>query len=176
MTGTKTSSKIILSIAEIIIGILLLIDPVGFTSGIVIILGFILAIMGIVSIINYFREDPETAIRKGNLATGLILCAVGLFCILRSGWFLTTFPVFTVFYGILMLIGGMCKVQWSVDLLRTKQKYWFWTLLSAVITVVCAIIIISNPFTSTVVLWAFIGITLIAEAIVDIISMIFAKK
>ena len=74
------------------------------------------------------------------------------------------------------LLLGVGKVQWAVDMLRAKQKYWFLSCISAVLTIICSIVILSNPFVSTAVLWVFIGLTLIAEAIVDIVAYIFGKK
>ncbi|MGN1417618.1 MAG: DUF308 domain-containing protein [Oscillospiraceae bacterium] len=42
-------------------------------------------------------------------------------------------------------------------------------------TIVCAVIIICNPFSSTAALWIFIAVALIVGAIVDIVTVIFAK-
>ena len=50
-----------MSLVEFIIGILLLLNPVGFTSGIIATFGVVLMIMGISSIIKYFRTEPEEA-------------------------------------------------------------------------------------------------------------------
>ena len=74
----------------------------------------------------------------------------------------------TVLYGILTLVSGVSKVQWAIDMLRTKQKYWFVEVIGAVLTIVCAILILTNPFSSTAVLWTFIGITMIIDALVDV--------
>lgn len=48
-------------IAELIVGILLLINPVGFTRGIIIALGVPLTLQGIGSIVSYIREKPQAA-------------------------------------------------------------------------------------------------------------------
>lgn len=101
---------------------------------------------------------------------------LGLFCITKSEWFLVTFPVLTVFYGILTLVSGVSKVQWAVDMLRTRQKYWFVEVIGAVLTIVCAVLILTNPFASTDVLWTFIGITMIAEAVVDVAAFVLGRK
>lgn len=64
----------------------------------------------------------------------------------------------------------------AVDMLRSKQKYWFLAAIGAALTVVCAVLILTNPFTSTVFLWTFIGVSMIIEAIVDIIAFIWGRK
>ena len=43
----RNLSSMAMSIAEVIIGILLLVNPIGFTSGIIIAFGIVLMIMGI---------------------------------------------------------------------------------------------------------------------------------
>lgn len=50
-----------MSLVELIIGILLLVDPVGCTSGIIVALGVMLMLLGIGSIIKHFRTEPEEA-------------------------------------------------------------------------------------------------------------------
>ena len=49
---------------EILVGVLLLINPVGFTSGIIIGAGLVLLLVGIVCIIKYFRAEPQEAAKS----------------------------------------------------------------------------------------------------------------
>ncbi|MCD8013413.1 MAG: DUF308 domain-containing protein [Lachnospiraceae bacterium] len=165
-------ANLLMFIAEIIIGVLLLINPVGFTRGILIALGVIMVITGAVNAIKYFRTDPPEASRENRLASGLLLLLIGFFFTLRSDWFIITFPLLTVFYGIMNLVTGACKIQWAVDMLRLKKKYWYISLISALLTVVFAIIILTNPFATTAVLWKFTGIVLIIEAVIDALTFI----
>lgn len=167
---------LLMSISEIVIGILLLIDPVGFTSGIIVTLGIVLTIMGIAKVVQYFRDDAEDAAKSGNLTKGILFSALGLFCTFKSGWFIATFPIITALYGVLILIAGVSKLQQAIDMIRIKQKYWFIALISAVLTLAFAVMIVANPFSSTTFLWSFIGVTLIVEAVMDIVTYIFAKK
>lgn len=165
-----------MSIAELIIGILLLIDPLGFTSGIIIVFGIVMIIMGIVNIIRYFRTGAVEASQGTALTKGVILTVIGAFCTFRSDWFLTTFPVITILYGAVILVSGVFKLQQAVDMVRIRQKSWPVALIGALLTLIFALFIIFNPFTSTVVLWKFIGITLIIEAVMDILSFLSVRK
>lgn len=170
------NSSLLMSLIEIVIGILLLINPVGFTSGIIITLGIVLTVMGIGQIIGYFRSEPEEAASGGKLTKGILFIVFGLFCAFKSGWFIATFPVITILYGALILVAGVSKLQEAVDMVRVKQNYWFVALISALLTLLFAVLIIFNPFASTAILWTFIGVTLIVEAVMDIVTFIFAKK
>ena len=161
---------------EILVGVLLLINPVGFTSGIIMGAGLVLLLVGIVCIIKYFRAEPQEAAKSQNLMKGLIALLAGSFCALRSEWFVITFPVITLIYGVVILITGLGKIQWTVDILRQKKPRWFLCALSALVSTACGLVIIAAPFTTTAVLWMFTGIGLIVDACFDIVALIFTNR
>ncbi len=172
----RNTANLLTCIFEILVGILLLINPVGFTSFIIVVFGVVLAAMGVLSLGKYFRSDAEKASQESGLAKGLIFAIFGLFCAFKSEWFIITFPLLTVLYGILALISGISKVQWAVDMLRAKHKYWYVEVIGAALTLIFAVLILTNPFATTAVLWTFIGITMIIEAIVDVAAYIVGRK
>ncbi|MGM9634848.1 MAG: HdeD family acid-resistance protein [Candidatus Avispirillum sp.] len=166
------TGSLILSIAEILVGVLLLVNPTAFTSVIIIAVGILLLAAGIVNIVKYFRAPAFEAAKSQKLLWGLLALVSGVFCIFKFRWFIVTFPILTVLYGIAVLISGLWKVQWTVDIIRIKRKKWFLAAISAAVSIICAVVILSNPFTSTAVLWLFIGISLIVEAVIDIVTII----
>lgn len=168
--------KLILALCELVLGIVLLINPVKFTTMIIFVAGMLLLVSGLFSILRYFKAAPVEAALGQDLTQGLLGMIAGLFCIFKSEWFIVTFPLLTVLYGIITLITGISKIQWTVDLIRTRAKKWFLAAISAVITLVCSALILGNPFTSTVVLWTFIAVTLIIEAVFDVIVALFVKE
>lgn len=165
------ASSIIMCVFEVIAGILLLINPVGFTSAIIQAFGVILVVLAIFSFVSYARMDPLAGAASQALLKGLIALVAGGFCIFHAPWFITTFPIITIIYGVAVLVAGLAKVQWTVDALRLNTGKWFLPAISAVISIVCAIIIFRNPFATTMVLWMFTGAALIVEAVFDIVSM-----
>lgn len=47
----------------------------------------------------------------------------------QYNWFIATFPLLTILYGILILLTGFFKVQWAMDMIRMKQgksgkRFW----------------------------------------------------
>lgn len=160
-------NKLTISICEIVFGIMLLIDKVSFALTVVIILGIVLLIAGVVSIISYFRSDPFDAMKKQNFAKGLIEIGIGIFCVMNNSIIVITFPILAVLYGIGMLVSGIFKLQWTMDLIRLKRSRWWVTGLTALFTIICSAFIIANPFTTTDVLWTFIAVTLIISAVLD---------
>ena len=167
---------VVLCLFELIVGILLLIDPVAFTSGIITIAGIVLMIMGVVSVTKYFRADVAEAALGQELVKGILFLLGGAFCAFRTDWFLVTFPLLTILYGVEILLNGVSKIQLTVDMLRLKSSKWFLAAISAVISIVCAVVILNNPFASTTALWVFTGISLLVEGVFDIVAMILDKR
>lgn len=168
--------NMIMSLCELVIGILLLIDPVGYTSGIIIAGGIVLTAMGALGAVAHFRLSPEEAVRNHQLAVGLIEISIGLFCVFSPGWFIETFPVLTLLYGVFLLALGVVKVQWTIDLLRLRRKQWFLALLSGGISILVAAILFHNQLETTALLWNCTAITLIVEAVFDIITIFYRSE
>ncbi len=175
-TLKQNANGILLCISEIIIGILLLIDPVSFTSGIVIACGIILILIGLISIIKYFFMDIEEAIMSQNLLKGFVLLLAGALCVLNYKWIFATFSLLTIIYGAVILLVGLGKIQWTVNMIRLKKEKWFLMGISALISIICAIVIMTNPFATTAILWRFTGISLIIEAVFDVVSLILNRQ
>lgn len=161
---------ILLCLVEVVVGILLLINPIRFTTGIIMACGSVLVLWGLWETVRYFRTAPAAAAAGQGLMKGLILLVFGGFCVLKSEWFLAAFPLMTFVYGIFILLSGFGKVQWAVDMLRAKNSKWFWAAISAALSIICSVVILSSPFSSTAVLWIFTGVSLICDAFLDIVT------
>lgn len=168
--------EIAICVFELLIGILLLVDPVGLTTVVFVAGGVLMVLMGAWETVKYFRMDPESAARSQLLVKGMVLLLCGGFCVLKYEWFLVTFPLLTVIYGIVILLTGLRKAQRTVDGIRLKWGKWYLSAISAVVSILCAIIIIRNPFASTAALWMFTGISMIVEAVFDAVALIFGTR
>lgn len=169
-------NSIILCLFELAAGILLLINPAGFTVGIIIAAGVLMMATGLISCIKYFRMNAAEAARSQLLTIGLAQLVAGGFCALQSSWFLATFPVLTMLYGVVLLFTGFSKIQLAVDMLRLKRGKWYWAAINAAASILCALTVMGNPFTSTNVLWIFTGYSLIVEAVIDVITWIVGRE
>lgn len=173
---TKFAGSIIFCLLELIAGIMLLINPVGLTSWIIKFVGIALMVMGVLEVVKYFRTDVKEASLGQTLVKGLLALLAGAFCLFKTEWFIVTFPVLTMIYGVVILMTGIGKIQLTVDMLCQKNKKWFWAAINAVVSIICAIVILSSPFSSTVALWIFTGASLITEAVLDFITVFMGKN
>ena len=168
----KNGGSILMCVLEILVGVLLLLDPTGFTSAIIIAAGAALILYGVICIVRYFRADAAEGALRQNLFKGLLLLLGGLFCVLRSKWFVDTFPLLTILYGIGLLISGVGKIQWMADMIRFGRKRWYLPAISAALSLIFAAIILCSPTA----LWSFLGIVLIVEAVFDIVAIALGGK
>ena len=172
----KNGGAIVAGLVELLIGILLFVDPVGFTSGILKAVGGILLLCGVICLLRYFNTDPVQAALEQNFSKGLIMILLGAILALQTQQVMALFPLLAQLYGIAILIVGVVKLQQGVDLLRLKARFWFLAGVNALLAIVFAAVILSNPFASTVVLWRLAAVSLIAEAVLDVVVLIMTGK
>ena len=151
----RNANVIFLFLIELAAGILLLIDPVRFASGIIIAIGIFFLVVGIIYAVRYFMTEAIEAAKNQLLTKGLVSLLFGWFCTFHSGWFIATFPILTILYGIFVLLVGLGKIQMTVDLIRARNKRWLLAGISAAISVICAVVIVNNPFAATEALWLY---------------------
>lgn len=167
---------IITALFLIVVGILLLINPVAFAMGLVKLAGVFLVVLGALRIVRYFRTDPETAARGQDFFIGLIAILGGLFCIFFTGWFLSAFTTLAVIYGLLQLLLGFSKVQRTVDFLRMDLSLWYLPACSALIYLVFGFIIVLNPEMTLINVWVFTGVTMIVEGIITAVCLFLLER
>lgn len=167
---------IVVILFELAVGVLLILNPEMFTKAIILAAGVVLAIVGIVNTISYFKTEAEVAAQGQKLVIGLGAMVLGVSCILGSEWIMKTLGALTIAYGVFLFLMGLEKVQSTVDMLRIKRGMWAFPLIGAVVSIVCAIIIIINPFTGVNIIWTFIGVTLLIEAAFDIMTLVTKNK
>lgn len=170
---SQNGGKIVMSLCEIALGILLFINPLGFTATIIKATGILLMLAGIVPAIRYFRTSPAEAHLEQGLAKALCALAAGGFCLFKTEWFLVTFPVVTLLYGLAILFTGIVRVQWTVDMLRMKVGRWYLAGIGALLSLICGAVIMLNPFAWTGFLWTFVAISMIVDAVFDLCTVLF---
>ncbi len=170
------SGGLLLCLIEILVGVMLLINPGGLTRAIIVVLGGVLAVGGVVEAVRYFRMAPVQAAVSQTLLRGMVMLVVGCFCLFNSQWFIATFPILTMIYGVVILFSGLGKLQWTMNLLRLKNPNWHMAAVVAGLSLLCAVIILANPFATTLALWRFTGVFLVAEAVLDIVAIFISGR
>ncbi len=164
----KSMGKIIVCLCEIAVGVVLIVNPDAFTKVVITAAGILFCILGAISVINYFREDPAEAALSQELTRGVLALLLGIFCIYKSSWIVTTFLPIIIIYGVAALVVGVLKLQWTVDMIRLKRGNWVPTAIAAALSIILGVVIILSPKDT---MWTFIAISLIVTGVVDAISV-----
>lgn len=172
---TSKIGNILLCIAEIIVGVLLLVNPDAVTSAFIIGAGAVMILTGIVFCTLYFVGEAEKMVIKQLLFKGLLLIILGVLCVTQYGVLLAALPFVTWVYAIAMLILAAYKVQCTVDILRLSGIRWYFPAISAALAVVLALFILLNPNTAMNIVWGFMGVSIIFEAGLEIATIILLK-
>ena len=172
---TSKIGNILLCIAEIIVGVLLLVNPDAVTSAFVIGAGAVMILTGIVFCTLYFVGEAEKMVIKQLLFKGLLLIILGVLCVTQYGVLLAALPFVTWVYAIAMLILAAYKVQCTVDILRLSGIRWYFPAISAALAVVLALFILLNPNTAMNIVWGLMGVSIILEAGLEIATIILLK-
>lgn len=159
---------ILLCVLEIVVGVMLLIDPAGFSSSILIAAGAVMIAAGVFFGVKYLRSEPEEGAKTQLLFKGLLLAMAGVVFVTQHGWFIKAFEIITVLYAGWMLVMAALKLQQMADMLRTKSGRWYIPGIAAALSVILAVIILVNPFGAVNAVWIFVGVSLIVEAVMEL--------
>ncbi len=169
----RNLGNILITLCELLAGIMLLISPERSTRAFVIIVGIVLLIFGIYNAVMHLRVPPFEASHNYRMAWGMMLAAGGLFCIFDSTWFMNAFPAETIIIGVALIVIVFVKIQWTVDMLRIRDTKWYLALIGVALALIVAVILFLNPTSDSRALWIITGIVLIISAVLDVVTLMF---
>ena len=140
-----------------------------------ILFGIVMLLMGLVSCVRFFRDRKDGVESPFTLVFAAAL-VIGILCAFATSFVLGMFSVGAVIYGVILIHAGIYKAQTYFQNKKAKLHPSFLVLLSAVLAVILGAVIVFNPFKTTVTLWRFAGISMIVEAVIDLIALIPAKE
>ena len=156
----------LVGVLMIIIGIIMFIAPIATTSVFIYILGILLLIGGIVTIINYIRFRTETTVLR--LILGLILIFLGIWLMAAP---IDVMVVICFVFAVYLFASGIQNIFLSIELKRSGHQKIFIPILFSILTIVFALILLTNLFTTVFVSIKVISIFLIIDGI---FSLFFA--
>ena len=161
------------SIFLLLLGLLLFFKSSATLMGISYLVGGVLIAVGIIAIINFLRNSTKDIFVELNIVYDIVSIVAGLFLITVPEFIGSIIPIVV---GIAIIISSSFKVRQALILKNFESKYFWPTLIMAIICLICGIVILFNPFTSAVVVTKIIGLFMIIYAILDIINSYILKK
>lgn len=137
------------------------------------IVGFGLILIGVFTIISYFKTSTTNNFVSLSFAVGTILTLAGLFFVINPTSIL---GMLTLFFSFYIIINGIISLQMALNAYRNKFPRWYVPAILGTINIVLGSIIFYNPFGATNSLIRWIGIFMIVSSILNMISIFVHKK
>lgn len=166
-------SSIITSIVLIVLGLLLIFQSEITILSISYILGGILIALGVLAIIKFIKNTNTLLKSELDIVYGVVTIILGILIIQNPEAIASIIPIIL---GISIIISSATKLQYAFELKANKNSLWKTTMIISIISTLCGIILLFNPFKGAVVFTKIIGIFIVIYAILDIVSTTTIKK
>lgn len=157
----------------LVLGLLLFFKSSVTLMGISYIFGGLIIAIGVLAIVRFISNNHSDISNQLNIIYGIICIISGIFFIEKPEIIGSIIPVVM---GIGIIISSSLKIQQSFNLKSLNSNYFFWSFVTALLSLICGVVLLFNPFKGAVIITKVIGIFLVMYAILDICNTIVLKK
>lgn len=167
--GKIKNLSIITIISSAVMGIVLLARPGETLYVVSMICGITMIALGVGALISYFVKDRNMLLiilAVISVITGIIVCVK----------YKSIVSILLFLFGLFILISGIVDLITSIDVKRYGFGDWIVSFLMSLVTAVLGLLIVVNPFSSSLAVIRLLGISLLVYAVLDLIAFIQVKK
>lgn len=170
---TAKIGYILISLMLCALGVVLIVCP-GVSAGLLCkISGVIMVLFGAIKIIGYFSKDLYRLAFQYDLASGILIMAIGVIMIARANVMVS---IICIIFGIYVLADALLKVQIAIDAKAFGISKWWLILAVAILTGVAGFLLVLRPSESAQILMVLLGLSLISEGLLNLITILTAVK
>lgn len=166
-------SSILGALALVVLGILLIFESEATIVTISYVIGGILVAIGVLALLKFYKEVKENDDTGMDLVYGIISVILGIVVISNPKAVASIIPIIM---GLLIILNSGTKLQYSIELKKNNNNLWKSTMILSLISTLCGVLLIFNPFKGAAFLTRLIGFLILLYAILDIISTIAIKN
>lgn len=166
-------SSILGAIALIVLGILLIIESEATIVTISYVIGGILVAIGVLALLKFYKAVKENDNTSMDVVYGIISVILGIIVISNPKAVASIIPIVV---GLLIILNSGTKLQYSIELKKNGNNLWKSTMILSLISTLCGVLLIFNPFKGAAFLTKLIGFLILLYAVLDIISTITIKN
>ena len=170
---TAKIGTVSVSLALCALGIFLIACPNVSVAALGVICGALMIAFGVVRLVGYFSKDLYRLAFQYDLATGILLVALGCVLLVHPGGLLN---FLCVALGLFILADGLFKIQIAVDSKRFGLKEWWLILTVALVTGAFGMLLMLRPAGGSKWLMILFGVSLLFEGILNLCTALTAVK
>lgn len=161
---------ILMSILYLALGIFLLMVPGTALNVVCYALGAVVLACAAVQIVRYFSVERGVFQSQLTLISGLVCLGLGAFLIIRSDIVVRILPIV---FGLFVIFDSLGRIQNALELRRCNYESWKGFLLLALLSIALGVVMILNPFGTMETLVMAIGVILIIEGALNLLSALY---
>lgn len=166
-------SSIITSVVLLTLGLLLFFQSEATIVAISYIIGGILVALGVLAIIKFIQGTNKEGKNELEIVYGVVTVILGTLIIKNPEAIASIIPLIL---GVAIIISSATKLQYAFELKANSNKLWKATMLVSIISTLCGVILLFNPFKGAVVFTKVVGLFIIIYAVLDTISTLTIKR
>ena len=166
-------SSILGALALVVLGLLLIFESEATIVTISYVIGGILVAIGVLALLKFYKEVKENDDTGMDLVYGIISIILGIVVISNPKAVASIIPIIM---GLLIILNSGTKLQYSIELKKNNNNLWKSTMILSLISTLCGVLLIFNPFKGAAFLTRLIGFLILLYAILDIISTMAIKN
>lgn len=168
-------SSIGTSIVLMILGLLLIFQSEATITTISYIIGAVLIAAGVLALIKFAKNSKNITETSFNLDIlyGIVTVVLGVIVITNPHAIASILPIVL---GIAIIISSASKLQYAFVLKNDNNDMWKTTMVIAIISTICGVVLLFNPFAGAVLIMRIVGIFILVYSILDIVSTVIIKR
>ena len=167
-------SSIITSAILIILGLLLIYKSENTIMTISYVIGGVLIAIGALALIRYVKNGESPALRNElDIVYGIVTVIFGIIIIKNYQAIASIIPAVI---GIAIIISSAGKLNYAFQLKSDENRLWKTTMVISIISTLCGVVLLFNPFEAALGIMKIIGAFIIIYAVLDIISTLAIKS
>ena len=166
-------SSILGAVALVVLGMLLIFESEATIVTISYVIGGILVSIGVLALLKFYKEVKENDDIGMDLVYGIVSIVLGIIVISNPKAVASIIPIVM---GLIIILNSGTKLQYSIELKKNNNNLWKSTMVLSLISTLCGVLLIFNPFKGAAFLTKLIGFLILLYAVLDIVSTITIKS
>lgn len=167
-------SSIITSAILIVLGVLLILQSETTIMMISYIIGGVLVAIGALALIRYVKNGESPALRNElDIVYGIVTIIFGIIIVQNYQAIASIIPAVI---GIAIIISSAGKLNYAFQLREDESRMWKTTMVISIISTICGVILLFNPFKAALGIMKIIGVFIILYAVLDLVSTVAIRS
>ena len=156
-----------------ILGILLVFESELTIVSITYVIGAVLVGIGLVAMLKYIANINKSVKNEIDIIYGTVTVILGIVVISNPKAIASIIPFVL---GIIIILSSAAKLGYGFELRKNNNQLWTGTVIIALITMLCGVLLIFNPFAGAEFILKIVGALIFIYAVLDIVSTFRIRK